>query len=119
MAVIFGKAVVAAATKRAVLADVFERDVEVYDETEGDAPERPNQFRVITNYRGHTKANKGRKAALMGQTVLDLSPIGQAIPLNELRDTIARLTKLADEVEAEGVLGGKGDPTLLDAALNG
>lgn len=112
MAVVFGKPQTAKQSNRPVLAPVFERDLTVLDETDADSGAGDGGLRVITNYRGFTKDKAGRKAALIHQTVIDLAPIGQAIPLSELRATIAMLTKVADDLDEAGVLGGKGNPLL-------
>jgi hypothetical protein len=115
MAIVFGKpASSQSKSVRPVLADAFERDVTVVDESDADSGPSGNAPRVITNYRGFTRDKAGRKAALIHQTVIDLGFMGQPIPLGELRDAAARLSKLADELEEAGVLGGKGNPLLRD-----
>lgn len=110
MAVVFGKPATAQSSKRPVLADTFARDLTVIDESDGDAGTSANALRVITNYRGFTKDKPGRKAALVHQTVLDLSAIGQCIPLGELSHLIASLQQVEADLAEVGVLGGKGDP---------
>lgn len=112
MAVVFGKPQTAKQTNRPVLADVFERDLTVLDETDADSGSANGALRVVTNYRGFTKDKAGRKASLIHQTVIDLAPIGQAIPLAELPDLIARLQKVQADIEEAGVLAGKGNPLL-------
>lgn len=114
MAIVFGNASSKSSKRQPVLASVFQSNCVVTDETDGDSPPNSGGLRVITNYRGHTKDKAGRKAALCGQTVLDLGAIGTCIPLGELDDLIERLTAFRDELAEEGVLGGKGDPDLSD-----
>lgn len=109
MAIVFSKNAPAKST-RPVLAPVFEADLAVLDETDADSGTSPNALRVVTNYRGFTKDKAGRKAAQIHKTVLDLSAIGQCIPLGELGDLIDRLTMLKAELDEAGVLAGKGDP---------
>lgn len=111
MAIVFGKPKVAKSARLA-LANVFEADVTVLDETDADSGAAGNALRVVTNFRGFTRDKAGRKSPLIHQTVVDLSAIGQPIPLSELRATIAALSKVADDLEAEGILGGKGNPLL-------
>lgn len=113
MAVVFGKPQTAKQTSRPVLAPVFERDLLVVDETDADSGDGDG-LRVITNYRGFTRDKAGRKSALINQTVIDLRPLGQVIPLTELRATIAMLSKVADDLDEAGVLAGKGNPFLSE-----
>lgn len=111
MAIVFGKVQAAAEKAMAVLAPVFEKDLVVLDETDADSGSANGGLRVITNYRGFTRDKAGRKSALLHKTVIDLSAIGQAIPLAELGGVIEALTKVKAELDEAGVLGGKGDPT--------
>lgn len=97
MAVVFGKANTQARTASVVDA-IFDRDVGVYSETDGDAPAANGSIRVIQNYRGHTAKGPGRKNAMLGRTVVDLSALG-AIPLSELPRAIERLTALQAELD--------------------
>lgn len=113
MAVVFGKTA-PKAQKQPVLAPVFAADLVVYDESEGDSGTANGNLRIVTNYRGFTKDKAGRKAALMHQTVLDLSAIGQCIPLGELPMVIEALQRVQADIEDAGVLAGKGNPLLAE-----
>lgn len=112
MAIVFGKTEAKSAAAKAVLAPVFEKDLVVLDETDADSGTSNGNLRVITNYRGFTRDKAGRKSGLMGKTVIDLSAIGAAIPLNELQGVIDALTQVKADLDDAGVLAGKGDPTL-------
>lgn len=96
MAVVFGKSAKAASGK-SVVETVFDRPAVVLDETAADAASAPGQVRVITNYRGFTKAGPGRKNALLGQTVVDLAALA-TIPMSDLPGLIAHLEQLQGEL---------------------
>ena len=100
MAVIFGIAKAVAAAS--VVDNVFARPAVVFDETEADAASASGQVRVVTNYRGFTKAGPGRKNTLLGQTVVDLAPVSM-IALSDLTNLIARLSTLQEELAGAGV----------------
>lgn len=97
MAVVFGK-VDTQARSGSVVDAIFNKDVGVYSEKEADAPAANGSIRVIQDFRGHTKAGPGRKNAMLGRTVLDLSAMG-TIPLSELPRAIERLTALKAELD--------------------
>lgn len=111
MAIVFGKA--SAKGSVSVVDAVFNRDVAVFSETEGDAPRTTGSIRVIQDYRGHTKAGPGRKNPMLGQTVIDLSALGM-LPLSELPRAIERLTALQAELAATF-----NDESVLDEVLAG
>lgn len=101
MAVVFGKTNAAQAAQSVVDA-VFERDTMVLDESEADAPTASGHIRVIQNYRGFTSKGPGRKNALLGQTVVDLSALA-TIPLSDVPNLIERLQTLSTELGDAGL----------------
>lgn len=114
MAIVFGKAQ-SQVRQASVVDSVFDRDVGVYSEKEADAPAANGSIRVIQDYRGHTAKGPGRKNALMGRTVLDLSALA-TIPLSELPRAIERLTALQAELDEAFAPEGN---ALLDDVLKG
>lgn len=102
-----------ATVKQASLAkEVFAKDIMVSEETETDAPANPGGLRVIRDFRGHTKKGPGRKNALMGQTVLDMTALA-ILPVTDLPVVIAELTRLNKELE-EAFSESPGDDLLAD-----
>jgi hypothetical protein len=101
MAVVFGKQNAQSAAK-SVVDTVFARETVVLDESEGDAAPATGQIRVITNYRGYTSKGPGRKNAMLGQTVIDLSALS-VIALSDMPNLIARLTALQAELSDAGL----------------
>lgn len=110
MAIVFGKPQAAQASNRPVLADVFEKDLVVIDESDADSGNANGGIRVVTNYRGFTRDKAGRKSGLIHKTVADLTALGQVIPMDEIPYLIEALTKVHADLMEAGVLGGKGDP---------
>lgn len=101
MAVVFGKQSAQNAAK-SVVDTVFARETVVLDESEGDAAAATGQIRVIQNYRGHTAKGPGRKNAMLGQTVVDLSALS-IVALSDMPNLIARLTALQTELTDAGL----------------
>ena len=101
MAVVFGNTGKASAAK-SVVDSVFERPTVVLDEAEANAEAAAGQVRVITNYRGFTAKGPGRKHALLGQTVVDLSALA-TVSMADLPNLIERLQSLQTELTDAGL----------------